>query len=64
MKYKIGIYRLWLLLGDAVISSRTDPHYGSKKEKKKYGKIKSDKTMLNILPFIGILYLKQQSSIL
>ena len=27
-----------LLLGDAIISSKTDPHNGSKKEKKSYGK--------------------------
>ena len=48
-----------LLLGDAVISSKTDPHNGSKKEKRSYGKIENNKTMLKILPFIRILYLKQ-----
>ena len=53
-----------LLLGDALISSKTDPHNGSKKEKRSYGKTKNNKTMLKILPFIRILYLKQQSSIL
>ena len=47
-----------------MISSKTDPHNGSKKEKKSYGKIKNSKTMLKILPFIRIIYLKQQSSIL
>ena len=46
-----------------MISSKTDPHNGSKKEKKSYGKIKNSKTMLKILPFIRIIYLKQQSSI-
>ena len=53
-----------LLLGDAIISSIADPHNGSKKEKRNYGKTKNDKTMLKILPFIRILYLKQQSNIL
>ena len=48
-----------LLLGDAIISSKTDPHNGSKKEKRSYGKIENNKTMLKILPFIRILYLKQ-----
>ena len=53
-----------LLLGDAIISSKTDPHNGSKKEKGSYGEVKNNNTMLKILPFIRILYLKQQSSIL
>ena len=48
-----------VLLGDAIISSRTDPHNGSKKEKTKYGKTKYNKTMLKILPFTGILYLNK-----
>ena len=48
-----------VLLGDAIISSRTDPHNDSKMEKTKYGKIKNNKTMLKILPFIGILYLNK-----
>ena len=52
-----------LLLGDAINSSKTDPH-GSKKERRSYGKIESNKTMLKILPFIQIFYLKQQNSIL
>ena len=51
-----------LLLGDAMISSKTDLHNGSKKEKKSYGKVKNNKTMLKILTFIRILYFKQQSS--
>ena len=51
------------LLGDAINSSKTDPH-GSKKERRSYGKIESNKTMLKILPFIQILCLKQQNSIL
>ena len=29
-----------LLLGDATISSKTDPRTGSKKDKKSYGKVK------------------------
>ena len=29
----------WLLLGDAIISSKADPHNDSKKEKRSYGKI-------------------------
>ena len=53
-----------LFLGDVIISSKTVPHNGSKKEKRSCGKIKNNKTMLKILPFIRILYLKQQSSIL
>ena len=53
-----------LLLEDAIFSSKTDPQNGSKKEKRKYGKIENNKTMLKILPFIGILYLKQRGSIL
>ena len=43
---------------------RPDPHNGSKKEKRSYGEVKNNNTMLKILPFIQILYLKQQSSIL
>ena len=53
-----------LLLGDAIISSIADPYNGSKKEKRNYGKTKNDKTMLKMLPFVRILYLKQQSSLL
>ena len=50
-----------LLLGDAIISSKTDPHNGSKKEKRSYCKINT-KIMLKILPFIRIFHLIQQSS--
>ena len=53
-----------ILLGDAIISSKTDLRNGSKKEKRSYGKIKNNKTILKILLFIRIPYLKQQSSIL
>ena len=53
-----------LLLRDAIISSKIDPHIGSKKGKKSYGKPKNNETMLKTLPFIRIPYLKQQSSIL
>ena len=49
-----------LLLGDAIISSKTDPLNGIKKEKK----VRNDKVILKILSFIPILYLKQQSNIL
>ena len=41
-----------LLSWDAIISSKTDPQSGSKKEKKSYGKIKNNKTMSKIMPFI------------
>ena len=34
------------------------------RRRRKYGKIKNNKTMLKMLLFIRILYLKQQSSIL
>ena len=37
----------WLLLGDAMISSKTDLHNGSKKEKRSYGKVKNNKTVKN-----------------
>ena len=50
------------LLGEAIISSKTDPHNGSKKEKRNYGKVKNNKTLLKTLPFIRIRYLKQESS--
>ena len=53
-----------LLLGDAIILSKTNPHNGSKKQKRSYGETKNNKSMLKILGFIRILYLKQQSSIL
>ena len=50
------------LLGEAIISSKTDPHNGSKKEKRNYGKVKNNNTLLKTLPFIRIRYLKQESS--
>ena len=53
-----------LLLGDTITSSKTNPHNGSKKQKRSYGKIKNNKTMLKILQFTQILYHKQQNSIL
>ena len=52
------------LLGEAIISSKTDPHNGSKKEKRNYGKVENNKTMLKILSLIQIIYLKHQSGIL
>ena len=52
-----------LLLGDATVLIKTDPRSGSKKEKRSYGKVRNNKTMLAILSFIQILYLKQQSNV-
>ena len=52
------------LLGDAIIPSKTDPHNGSKKEKRNYSKVENNKTMLKILSLIQIIYLKHQSGIL
>ena len=40
------------------------PHNGSKKKKRSYGKVWNNKTMLKISPFMQILYLKKQGSIL
>ena len=51
------------ILRDTIISSKTDLHSGSKKEKRTYGKVRN-KAVSIILSFIGILYLKQQSNIL
>ena len=51
-----------LLLGDATISSKTDPCNGSKMDKRSYGKVRNNKTMLKILSLIQILYLKQKYS--
>ena len=53
-----------ILLGDALISSKTDPHNGTKKEKRSYSTVKNDKRMLKTLLFIRIIYLTQQSSFL
>ena len=53
-----------LLLGDATILRKADPRSGNKKEKRSYGKVRNNKTMLTILSFIRILYLKQQSIVL
>ena len=36
------------LLKDTIISSKTDPHDGSRKEKTSYGKVKNNKTTLKI----------------
>ena len=54
----------WSLERDAIISIKKTPHNGSKKEKRNNVKVKNNKTILKILPFFRILYLKQQSSIL
>ena len=51
-----------LLLGDAKITSKTEPRNGSMKEKRSYGKVRNNKTMLKILSFIQTLYLKEQYS--
>ena len=48
------------LLEDAINSSKTDTQNGSKNEKRSYGKVKNNKTISKILPFIRILYFKQQ----
>ena len=45
-----------LLLRDARTSSKTDPRSGSK-EKRSYGKVSNNKTMLTILSFVGVLCL-------
>ena len=52
-----------LLLGDATVLIKTDPRSGSKKEKRSYGKVRNNKTMLTSLSFIQILYLKQQNNV-
>ena len=44
-----------LLLGDAIISSRTDLRSSSKKEKRGYGKVRNNTTVSRILSFIRIL---------
>ena len=45
----ISVPRITLfLLGEAIISSKTDTHNGSKKEKRSYSKVKNNKTMLKI----------------
>ena len=48
------------LLEDAINSSKTDTQNDSKNEKRSYGKVKNNKTISKILPFIRILYFKQQ----
>ena len=53
-----------LLLGDATISSKTNPRNSNKKEKRTYGKVRNSKIIIKILSFIQILYLKQQSNIM
>ena len=65
--YNTRVYNLFsglkiteLLLGDTTISSKTDPRNGSKKKKRSYGKVRNNKTILKILSFIQVLYLKQQ----
>ena len=54
----------WLLLEDVIISSKTEPRNGSKKENRSYGEVRKNKTMLKIFSLVRILYLKQQSNIL
>ena len=44
-----------LLLGDAIISSKTVLRSGSKKEKRSYSKVRNNTIMSTILPFIRIL---------
>ena len=50
-----------LLLGDAIISSKTDLRSGSKKEKRSYSKFRNNRAMSTTLSFFRILCLKQQS---
>ena len=47
-----------------MISSKTEPHNGSKKKNWNYGEVRNNKSMLKTLSLIWILYLKQQSNIL
>ena len=54
----------WLSLGGAIFSSKTDSRNVSNKEKSSNGKFRNSKTMLTILSFIRVLYLKQSSNIL
>ena len=53
-----------VLLGEGLISSKTDPHNGSKIQKRNFDEVKNNKTMLKMLPFIRIFYPKHQNSIL
>ena len=53
-----------LLLEDAIISNRTEPRNGGKKENQSYGEVINKKVMLKIWSLIRILYLKQQSNII
>ena len=41
-----------LVLGEAIISSKTDLHNGRKKEKRNYGEVKNNKAMFKMLLFI------------
>ena len=51
-----------LLLGDAIISSKADRRNRIKKDKRSYGKVRNNETVIEILSFIRIFYLKQQYS--
>ena len=51
-------------LEDAIVSSKTEPRNGNKKENRSYGEVRNNKAMLKILSLFRILYLKQQSDIL
>ena len=51
-------------LEDAIVSSKTEPRNGNKKESRSYGEVRNNKAMLKILSLFRILYLKQQSNIL
>ena len=47
------------------VNYKTDPHCGSKKEERNYGKVKNNEKMSTIMPFIQFFfYLKQQTNIL
>ena len=65
MEYIISVPQITpLSKGGAIISSKTDLHSGNNKKKRRYGKVRNKKAMSIILPFIRIIYLKQQSNIL
>ena len=51
-------------VGDAIISSKTDLGGGSKNGKRNHGKVRNNKTVWTILPFVPIYCHKQQSIIL
>ena len=53
----------WILLAEAIISSKISPLSGSKRHKRSNIKVKNEKTMPEALLLIGILCIKQQGKI-